>query len=418
MGRQRILLLCDYDPTSPLIGPRRVDSFAQGLTVLGWEVRVLSRSGLTTYTTQGRCAPEGATERHPERRALRIRSKWLRRALIEIYQRFIAVPDRGVFGLRALHRHARQLAPWRPHVIVASGPPFSTFLLARRWARTWRIPWVADYRDLWTNSTYYVCGPVRRRLDQSLEKRIIRTAALAVTVSAPLAADLHRDFGVESTVVMNGYDPSELREVPERTPPQGLPVRMVYTGEIYAGRTDPSPLFRALRLAGVTPVELLVEFRGMTVTPLADLAERHGVGDLVRVGPAVSRVESLALQRSSDVQLLMLWDHPSQVGIFSGKLFEYLGSQRPILMLGYEHGVAADLIRERRAGHVVNDPKELAALLRHWVEEKRINSSLPGNEPDVAEGLTRQEQTEKLHGLLTRIIGGQAAQNGPDEHRR
>ena len=346
---KRVLLLCDYDPTSPLIGPRRVDSFGQGLAVLGWDVRVLSRSGITTYTAQGRYAPEGAAKQHPELRALKVRSRWLRRALVEIYQRFVAVPDRGVFGLRAIQQHARQLAPWRPDVIVASGPPFSTFLLARRWARDWGIPWVADYRDLWTNSTHYTCGPLRRRLDRLLKKRIIRTAALTVTVSEPLAADLRRDFGVGSTVVMNSYDPRELQEVLERTPPARVAVLMVYTGEIYAGRTDPSPLFRALRLAGVTSDEIQVEFRGMTVAPLADLAERHGVGDLVRVGSVVSRVESLAMQRSSDVQLLLLWDDPSQVGIFSGKLFEYLGSQRPILMLGYEHGVAADLIRERQS---------------------------------------------------------------------
>ena len=74
-----------------------------------------------------------------------------------------------------------------------------------------------------------------------------------------------------------------------------------------------------------------------------------------------------------------------------------------------------------RAGHVINDPVDLAALLRRWIEEKLMHGSLAGNGPHVAKGLTRQEQTEKLDGLMMRILDGQVvsrAQNGPDDNRR
>ncbi|MEE3920661.1 glycosyltransferase [Micromonospora sp. BRA006-A] len=44
----------------------------------------------------------------------------------------------------------RFAAGWRPDVILVSGPPFSGFVVAATLARRFRVPWVADYRDLWS----------------------------------------------------------------------------------------------------------------------------------------------------------------------------------------------------------------------------------------------------------------------------
>ena len=42
-----------------------------------------------------------------------------------------------------------------------------------------------------------------------------------------------------------------------------------------------------------------------------------------------------ARQQASDVQILLMWNDPDEAGNYTGKLFEYLGSGRPILMMGY-----------------------------------------------------------------------------------
>jgi hypothetical protein len=414
MPERNVLLICDFDPSGPLIGSLRVDRFASHLTNLGWTVNALSPAGITRYTREGRTAPDGAMESHYERPA---RGRWgdlVHRALLWVFYHLVAFPDRGVVTLPRILGHARGLGAWRPDVVVVSGPPFSTFLAGRHLAKQWGVPWVADYRDLWTNSTYYICGPIRRRIDRVAERRILRSVALTTTVSEPLAEDLRRDFGVRCEVVMNGFEPDEVACGASVKPSEGLPVRIAYTGEIYLGKRDPAPLFEAMRRLGVGPNEVEVTFRGITVMPLAAQAERYGVAGCVRVGPAMPRVYCLELQRASDVLLLMMWNNPGEAGIFSGKVFEYLGSGRPTLMLGYEHGAAANLLRERRAGVIANDPDEIARALAGWIEMKRETGAVPGTAADVTAGLTRRDQAV----VLDKLLGELVAQPGGRDHGR
>jgi hypothetical protein len=138
--------------------------------------------------------------------------------------------------------------------------------------------------------------------------------------------------------------------------------------------------------------------------PLADQARELGIERVVHVGPAVPRAECVRLQRSSDVQLLLMWNNPGEMANYTGKLFEYLGSGRPILMMGYPHGVAAQLIQERNAGRIGNTPDEVAAALAEWIDEKRTTGRIAGTGPEVVAGLTRRDQAAVLAGHLDNLL--------------
>jgi len=314
----------------------------------------------------------------------------------------IAVPDREVFWVGTLLRHSRDLGNWAPDVIVVSGPPFSAWFVAQRIARRRGIPWVADYRDLWTVSSYYVLGPVRRRVDRALESHLLRTASLVTTVSQPLADQMRAVFGVRSEVVLNGYDPMDLGALtPVSNPQSGLPLRIVYTGEVTA---DSEPLFMALASMGLGPDQVVVECHGDTVRLIEEAARCHGVEGLVRCGPRLPHIESMALQQRADVLLLLLRNRPGDRGVYSGKVFEYLGSRRPILMLGFSGGVAAELVRSRDAGVIANDPNDIAAAVRRWLVLKADIGVVPLLSESVCAGLTRQEQSERLRLLCMSLI--------------
>lgn len=398
-----VLFICDFDPSSPFIGSLRIDRFATHLTSMGWSVKTVSSAGVTAYTQEGKQAPAGAKDQHYRRPVLRGVRGLAYRTLLWIFYHLVALPDRGIITVPKMLRNVGDLGEWRPDVIVVSGPPYSTYLAGRRLARRWGVPWVADYRDLWTNSNYYICGPIRRRIDRVAERWILRTVAFVVTVSEPLAEDLRRDFGVRCEVVMNGYEADEFATT-KAQPTKGLPLRIVYTGEIYEGKRDPGPLFEAIQRLGVGPETLQVEFRGITVLPLADRARAMGLEGVVRVGPAVPRSESLKLQQSSDVQLLLMWNDPGEVGNYTGKLFEYLGSNRPILMTGFRDGVAARLVQERGAGMVANTPDELAAALSAWIEQKESTGSVPATGDQAITGLTRRDQAAVLDAHLRNLL--------------
>jgi hypothetical protein len=75
---------------------------------------------------------------------------------------------------------------------------------------------------------------------------------------------------------------------------------------------------------------------------------------------------------SADILLLFQWSDKRDEGNLPGKIFEYLYARRPILLIGYEHGVADRLIRERGAGLASNSPEQIRDQLRAWIEHKQL----------------------------------------------
>jgi len=108
------------------------------------------------------------------------------------------------------------------------------------------------------------------------------------------------------------------------------------------------------------------------------------------------------LQTSADILLLLQWNPKQDEGHIPAKLFEYLGARRPILLLGYEHGEPAEIIRERAAGFVADDPPTIARQLRTWIAQRP--AGIPPVDPRAREGMSRAEQFFKLEQFLTAIV--------------
>ena len=245
------------------------------------------------------------------------------------------------------------------------------------------------------------------------------SAVATVTVSEPWARSYSDRYGTPALVVGNGYDPADYDSTLGPAAAESGLLRIVYTGAIYVGRRDPSPLFEALACLGVERGGVRVEFFGADETRVIAHALRHGVSHLVTVHPSIPYLESVAVQRRADVLLLIQWNDPREQGNVPGKLFEYLGARRPILGLGLENGVPAKIIRERSAGLFSNDPMAIARQLRAWLEVKRRTGSVPPLPEAARTGVSRDEQFQKLERLLTSVVeSGPAGSAGPPRQRQ
>jgi hypothetical protein len=105
----------------------------------------------------------------------------------------------------------------------------------------------------------------------------------------------------------------------------------------------------------------------------------------------------------ADVLLLLQWSDKRDEGNLPGKIFEYLYARRPILFIGYEHGVAARLIKERGGGMVSNTPELIRDQLKAWLAQKRSHS-LKRLDPSVSRGLSRDEQFRKLEQVFADVL--------------
>jgi glycosyltransferase involved in cell wall biosynthesis len=319
--------------------------------------------------------------------------------LSALYRDAVHFPDRQVgWAPYAMGAARRLFRSWRPDLIYASVPPYTSLFVAAWLARRYGVPWVAEYRDRWCDDPYIVMPRWRAWLEHTLERRLMQQATGIVTVSEPWADIYRSKYGRPTRTIYNGYDAEDL---PNPAPlPKPGPVRIVYTGAIYIGFRDPTPLFAALAKLPHLRDDIRVEFYGTAPEHVLPLAAQAGIGGQVSVLPGVPFRQSIVLQHEADVLLLMQWNNPLEQGNVPAKLFEYMATGRPILGLGIEDGVPARLIAARGAGFYTNDPDAIAGQLARWVVEKRTTGSVAAVDAAARSGLARDEQFASLLGFL------------------
>jgi glycosyltransferase involved in cell wall biosynthesis len=142
-----------------------------------------------------------------------------------------------------------------------------------------------------------------------------------------------------------------------------------------SSQRSPLGLLDAARLLREREPELAARLELVFAGPLTpeerDQLAAADLDGMVRHVGNLERAESLRLQREADSLLLLTAG--SRRGEATGKLFEYLGAERPILVLG-EHSEAARIVRAARAGLAapVDDPAAIAVEL-----ERLVSGALP-----------------------------------------
>lgn len=432
--RPRLLIIAYVFPPSESVGARRPGELARFAADRQWDVRVL------TATPADREAPDVGI---PESRIVRAapvprstqivstvrraeaRSRVGRRQLLSAlgaFGREVLVPDACVnWVVPAVRRFLRRRQGWRPDVIMVTGPPASAYLVAASLARRMDVPWIADYRDLWTvGNDYWPYGRtrLRRAVDHRLERRLLRSAAGCVTVSEPLAEIMRATFDVDTGVVMNGID---RRSAPADLPAPGTDPRgpaaptltLAHTGRLNPGKRDPSPLLEAVALLGPEAARVHVVFAGEDNGVARAAVARAGVADSVTNLGEVSAEKSWHVQTAADVLVLVMWNDPRDAGTVPGKFFDYLRARRPILMIGHPEGIVAGIIRSRRAGAVLSDPHDIADQLRRWLAEKDRRGRIPELPPSSLDGLYREDQLEKYLTILAEAAAAHRTRHRP-----
>ncbi|MEO1266664.1 MAG: glycosyltransferase, partial [Myxococcota bacterium] len=216
---------------------------------------------------------------------------------------------------------------------------------------------------------------------------------------------------IPNTVVLNGFDAapkpsppspmSQTRPEQRRVRQPNDPLHIVYTGMIYPGQRDPTPLFQAVKRLGSKQQLVQIHFYGRYQQNLHQLAERYDLQEQVHIHGTVDHATSKRLQHEADLLLLLIWLHPRGKVGYTGKLFEYIATGRPILAIVPEGGVAAHMIEERGLGYVAQEPEQIAELLTHTLDHPEALEARPA---EAREGLSRLEQVRKLVGFLDGIV--------------
>jgi len=422
----RILIVSFFFPPYNSIGAVRVGKTVKYLLKMGHEVRVVSAESqpcpmslkmecpseivsFTTWTDYRKYFSRNVEKKngggsvHPQNGYLK---KWI----WKVIRAFLYYPDMCAGWYKSAVLIGDEISRnWKPEVIYASAMPFTGFMIASELSRRHHIPWIAEFRDLWVDNHAYEYPIWRKIIEQRLEKKVVDTAAALVTVSAPLADTLRRKYSKPVSVITNGFDLDDY-EV-EIRPPASDVLRIIYTGVIYEGKQDVKPLFMAIgrNINILSRIKIVFYCPAINEHYISSMAKLYRVDSAVEIKQPISHSAALLEQRTADVLLLLLWNDPKERGVFTGKLFEYLGARRPILAIGNTENVASELLTKRKAGAVTNDVSQIETVLDSWLSQKQSSGELPPLSLDVRAGYSREEQTSQLADFISNIISNHQA---------
>ena len=329
--------------------------------------------------------------------------------------------------------------------IVSTGPPHSMHLIAlglkeklNNMPSGSQVPWLADFRDPWTNIDFYDKLMLTKSSDEKhrqLEKEVLKNADSVVAVGWKMAEDFKKIVDRNIEVITNGYDEDDfpisplpvrqaglsplLEEKGTTSPLAPLPEErgakdkldknfsISHIGAMNADR-NPQLLWAALseliqENAGLKN-DLKINFVGKTDFSVFDDWEKHNLMPFVIKTDYLPHNKITEVMQTSRVLLLAINNTPNSAGVISGKLFEYLAAKRPILAIGPENGDAARIIHETNSGTVIDfrdKEKMKKEILRTYLLYKEEKLNIAGAR---IEKYSRKNLTEAISHSLNLII--------------
>ena len=318
------------------------------------------------------------------------------------------VPDPRIWWVGPSVRFLKKYLKEHPvDAVVSTGPPHSMHLIARRVAGAAGIPWVADFRDPWTRMFYFKNLPLTsfsRRRHLSLEQKVLDDASAVIAVTPFVQEDFRRCTDTPVAMITNGFDERDFEQEIVRDGNFNI----THTG-LFASDGIPDVLWKVLaEKCAVEP-----EFREKLRVRLVGKTDREVLASLENAGLAANVVnlgyldhrDAVREQMSASMLILPLRKDPEYRKTLPGKVFEYMASRRPVLGIGQEDGVMAQVLAETGSGSVCD--WENAAGMKAFID-KEWEKFIAGEWDFHVSGLekyTRRATASQLAALLEELTG-------------
>jgi len=319
------------------------------------------------------------------------------------------IPDARKFWIKPSIKYLKKyLKLHSVDAIVSTGPPHSLHMIALEISKSLSLPWLADFRDPWTNIDFYHELKLSFFADKKhhrMELSVLKNAS-AVTVISKSMADEFRELHPRNyDIITNGYDTDDFMLNSEFKPDKKFSISHI--GTMTKSR-NPEVLWTVLN-------ELIIEENGFSddleikLVGKLDFSvwesiDHHNLRQHIVKIDYLPHNEVSLIQQQSQLLLLLINNTPNAKGILTGKFFEYLAAKRPILCIGPIDGDAAQILKETNAGLIsgFDDSNELKKnILLFYNKYKSHQLSIVSNK---IEQYSRKALSNKMAEILNNII--------------
>jgi hypothetical protein len=274
----------------------------------------------------------------------------------------------------------RSIRKNRPDLIITTGPPHSTHLVGEQLKADFNIPWIADFRDPWT-TIYYNSFLNRtegsKQKDKAFEDRVLSKADHIITATPGMQAEFE-SRAKSISCIANGYDESDFStETREQHSEKFI---LSYVGNLKSNQNVES-LWKAiweLNKDENFSAKFELNLTGNVDNTVLKSIENAGIKHLVNLEPFVAHQEAIERMRRSHLLLLPIPKTQDSKVILTGKIFEYLASDRPILAIGPTDGNAAEILTCTGKNSMIayENSVQMIDQLRHYFQ-LFLNDSKP-----------------------------------------
>ena len=289
-------------------------------------------------------------------------------------------------------------------VLITTGPPHSMHIIGLVLRDKFKIKWISDFRDPWTEIDYFQQLPLTKKANKKhhqLEQEVLEKSDMVIVVGETMKKKfLKHNHNIE--VLTNGFDSYENSLTIELDSNFSI----THVGLMNADR-NPTILWEVLYEISSENIDfknnLRIKFIGKIDDTVIQDIQVFNPKNIVRI-PYLDHEEVRKYQASSQVLLLSINQVLSAKGIITGKIFEYLQAKRPILGIGPEDGDAAAILKKTNAGNIVgfNNKVELKAavlkLYKDFKEEKLFVNSIN------IEQFHRKNITRQLAQVIKKVV--------------
>ena len=324
---------------------------------------------------------------------------WLQKVSKFLRGNFLIPDPRKGWNKYALRKASELIRQFNIDTVVTTSPPHSTQLIGLKLKQTFNIKWIADLRDPWTDIYYYnqfKHTALARNIDLQYERTVVENADLLVTVSEDVkrlfAGKSALPIAAKTVVIPNGFDQDDflIKQVPAETKKV-----ITYTGTISEAYPVDFFLQALCALDEELKSQILIRFVGKV--PPSVVQKFRNTQLKIELMGYVDHPKSIEYLLRSNLLLLVIPDVKNNHGILTGKFFEYLAAQKPILAIGPNGGDLAKIIDQTNCGQLF-DYNDVEGM-RRFIVSSLDHPALVLN-PEMANEYSRKQLTGKIAQLL------------------
>jgi glycosyltransferase involved in cell wall biosynthesis len=310
------------------------------------------------------------------------------------------MPDARVGWNRYAYQQVKELISQEHFdLIITTGPPHSTHLVGLKLKHELNIKWMADFRDPWTEVYYnnlFKRTQKNKEKDKAMELSVLNKADLILTVGPSMRELLQNKIPTQKEKVdyiFNGFDEEQFNRL-EKVKNDVFTIRYVGT---LTNNYPFNTFIESINLLQIDSNAIQIEFIGnIEENVQKQLTEKCRYTVLFQAN--IPHSEAIQSMKNADLLLLLLPFMEHSKIMLTGKLFEYLATENPILCIGDINADAATIVNQLNQSSAFS--KEENTEITRFINNRFNLTPNEKNTHFEIKKFGRKENTRKLAQLI------------------